>query len=318
MLDRVPPDSNILRERRKGKKTVCILGYAESTRHFAPFDDESVEIWVINEFRRFDFITRWDRSWQIHSRTNFSRINNHNDPLHFEWLKENHGDKRIYMQREWPDIPNGVRYPLEEYINHFGRYCSSSVGFMIGLAIMEGFDRIELFGIEMSSGTEYQYQKANTEYMIGQALGRGLEVYIPPQSSLLKSPLYGYQDMSPGYRMQMELRKGALTKQHDEYKQNWLKQMGAYEVLSELSKEKPDLEPMVMHAFENASELAGQVNQLWGRMEEAQNIINLYDAYPFEQEQSDGTIESIEVERQKHEEKTTDCGERLIEGTGNP
>ena len=33
---------------REGKKTVCLAGMAQTTRHAVPWDDESVDILVLN------------------------------------------------------------------------------------------------------------------------------------------------------------------------------------------------------------------------------------------------------------------------------
>jgi len=58
----------------------------------------------------------------------------------------------------------------------------------------EGFKEIALYGIDLIVGGEYFEQKANLEFVLGVAHGRGINVRIPQQSALLKhSHRYGYE-----------------------------------------------------------------------------------------------------------------------------
>lgn len=79
----------------------------------------------------------------------------------------------------------GLKYPIDSVIDEIGDYFSSSCAYMLGLAIHEGVDQIGLWGFEMADRTEYQFQRANCEYLIGFARGRGIDVYIAPGSALL-------------------------------------------------------------------------------------------------------------------------------------
>jgi hypothetical protein len=47
----------------------------------------------------------------------------------------------------------------------------------------------------MANDIEYQSQRPSCEYFIGLARGKGIEVYVPPESDLLKCMyLYGFED----------------------------------------------------------------------------------------------------------------------------
>ena len=45
----------------------------------------------------------------------------------------------------------------------------------------------------MSMTTEWYYQRPGAYYWIGQALGRGVDVFIPGESELIHKRLYGYE-----------------------------------------------------------------------------------------------------------------------------
>ena len=79
----------------------------------------------------------------------------------------------------------GQSYPMKAVIEEVGDYFSSTCAYMLGLAILERVDQIGLWGFDMSMGEEYFYQRANTEYLIGFARGRGSMVTIAPGSALL-------------------------------------------------------------------------------------------------------------------------------------
>ena len=294
MLDNHTLDRNQLKKDREGKKCVALVGFATTTRDMAPYDDPNIEIWSLNEgYKALNadgepFLKRWDRWFQLHSRPNFARSNNPNDPEHFRWLKEASGFP-IYMQKHYKDIPSSVRYPIEKYIDAFGRYGTSTFAFMLGLALLEGYERIELYGFEMQMDTEYAKQRPNAEYMIGRAIER-VDVYIPPKCGLLKATLYGYQDMSVGYRQQMEMRAKSAEKQHRDELDNLNRMLGAYDVLKKLSDENPDNEELLKFTESHFQKLQSQtamVNVVYGKMEGVAELTKIYDNWPFEQEQAE-------------------------------
>ena len=88
-------------------------------------------------------------------------------------------------------------YPLTQIINKFDTdYFSSTVDYAIALALFRGFDEIDLYGVNMENGTEYQYQKAGVDFWLGVAKGSGADVRVfGEHSTALRtrdSKLYGY------------------------------------------------------------------------------------------------------------------------------
>lgn len=185
------------REGQAGKK-VAIIGFADSWKQ-APWSDDSVEMWPLNEF--WKYAPRWNRWFELHDAETLGvttrDLSEGEQKRHLEWLARNHGEgKPIYMQPAFCDgrFPNAVPFPLDAMVQQFGRYFTSSIGYMLALAISEGYSWIGLYGVDLASDVEYPHQRPNTEYLIGIARGKGIHVEIAPGSAVNKSNfLYGYE-----------------------------------------------------------------------------------------------------------------------------
>jgi len=192
------------------RPAVAIVGFASTTRMQAPFDDPSYEIWGLNQLYRH--IPRADRWWEIHYRAMFE-ADIVRDTDYVAWLQR--CPIPIIMAERQADIPNSVRWPRADIFERFKApermipriasaprngfrrrrdYFTSTIPYMMALALFEGFERIGIYGIDLIVGSEYFYQKACLEYWIGRAEGMGVEVEIPEDSALLKgSHLYGLE-----------------------------------------------------------------------------------------------------------------------------
>lgn len=188
---------------------VAIMGFATSSRHMAPFDDPEWEIWTLNQLYRH--VPRTTRHFDIHRHWEEDNVEGTD---HRGWIKDA-GEAGIptYMVEHHPELPSSVQYPITDVIESVGLdYFTSTVAFEVAYAVMQGFTEIALYGIDLIVGTEYDVQKANLEFHLGLAHGRGVKVVIPPQSALLtQSHRYGYQkepDFGP-------LRLGEVTSRID-------------------------------------------------------------------------------------------------------
>lgn len=175
---------------------VALVGFASSYKD-APYDDDAWEIWGLNE--AWKYLPRWDRWFELHKREIFAKEGDRDQAAHVVWLQQQPADDRpIYMLQRFPDIPASRSFPLQELTEAFfpdqpAGYWTSSVSYMLALAIAEGFQEIGLYGIDLASETEYAYQRPAAEYLIGVARGMGRTVTIAPGSALLKAPArYGY------------------------------------------------------------------------------------------------------------------------------
>ena len=197
------------------KKKVAILGFTESWK-LAPFDDPEYEIWGLNEL--YLFIPRWTRWFEIHKREVYEADKNRTDD-HLGKLRQM--TVPIYMHQHWDDIPMSVSYPLDTIIQNFGPYLTNSISYMIALAILEGFEEIGIYGVDMAHDTEYGSQRPSCEYFVGIATGRGIKVIIPDQADLMKSLfLYGYQEEQQGvFFAKLKSRKQELEQKHAQIEQ---------------------------------------------------------------------------------------------------
>jgi len=180
----------------KKKRKVALVGSASSSRLQAPWGEPDFEIWYLAW--RTDGPQKADRYFDMHDLNRQSL----NVPAEYhQHLAEL--DRPVYTILEHPDVPKSITYPIEDIVrmlggidpmNSDGRYFASSIAYMLALAILEEFEEIHLYGIDLLTDGEYAYQRPNAEYLIGLARGLGRRVHVPTASALLKfNHIYGYE-----------------------------------------------------------------------------------------------------------------------------
>lgn len=177
-------------------RDVAIVGFGDLSRHYVSQLPRDVEIWGQNQLYRSGFLPRAERWFELHSRGIFDTDIELRRPAgHVHWLKT--CGMPVYMIDAWADIPNSVRYPIEDVVKDVTDYLTSSVAYMLALAILEKRSTIHLYGVDMVV-EEYAGQRACVEYLMGLARGRGLKIILPEVSPLIKAPLYGRGESKPG------------------------------------------------------------------------------------------------------------------------
>lgn len=189
-------------------RKVCLAGLSEVNRWWANQQPPDVEVWGMNEGH--NFLQRYDRWYQIHpkdwseerkrkagiialpTQNTFGR-----GDTHVAFLK---GLKvPLYMRpEEVSDVyPTSRPYPYGLARRTFHKpdgslYLTSSASFMLAHALLEEDIReIRIAGIEMSTRTEYEQQRANFEFLLGYARAKGVVVVPPPTGcSLFSGELY--------------------------------------------------------------------------------------------------------------------------------
>lgn len=191
----------------------------------------------------------------------------------------------ILMQEQWEDVPGSVAYPLQAAqaafpsVNLNKPYFMSSIALMAGAAYLMGYEKMAFYGFEMGTQTEYHYQRANFEWLIGVLQAKGIEIVIPDQSPLLKGPLYAFESMRTGFRQNLEMRKISLEGQEKEQAAIVQREQGKIEVLTEIIGLHPDLQPALDKHSQDYMQAISTQNIVRGAMAEVNNLMSLYDTY---------------------------------------
>jgi len=208
-------------------RTIAIAGFSSTTLG-ALKDSRAGEIWTLNHaFVVEGSFPRFDRVFELHKYGWFLRNGQYRLTRYRNWLRQKHPFP-VYMQKEYKSFPSSVRYPVEEVNQYiFGKllrgeernlYYTSTISYMLALAIYEQVQRIELYGVDMTNDTEYYYQKPGGELMIGVALGHGIEVALQPNSELCKAQLYAYDRVPAADRKRAEELAVLYEREHAHYK----------------------------------------------------------------------------------------------------
>ena len=77
-------------------------------------------------------------------------------------------------------------YPFKEITDTFqSQYFTSTIGYMIAYAMYKNKKGIKMYGVDMTTKTEYLLQKGSIEYWLGRAQERGIQLYVTPGGSIL-------------------------------------------------------------------------------------------------------------------------------------
>lgn len=190
---------------------IAIVGTAPTSKMLAPFADQSWDIWAcsagnVNQLPRINVWFELHAVAQMMSAEDRAMA----EPF-YAWLrqKQEEGAFEVVMLEAGSAlggknntfVPKAIPYPLEQMIAEFGtsNWFTSSVAYMMALAIARGATEIGLFGVDMAADQEhYEGQRAGCTYWKEVAEKRGIVVHIPMESSLaVATPLYGYWEGTP-------------------------------------------------------------------------------------------------------------------------
>jgi len=135
-------------------------------------------------------------------------------------IKKEYPNSIIYMQREEPKIKNSVEYPLREVQDmvdniYLRKYQTSTISYMIALAILKGYKKIVLYGISLSAEEEeYSMQRSCAEAWLNFGLGKGIKYEIGQPSAVMASGyLYGYEPHKDVMIKMLQLQEGVRNAQ---------------------------------------------------------------------------------------------------------
>jgi len=245
-------------------KKVAIVCGAPASEMEAPFEDKSYEIWVLgNRVGNFKG-KRFTRIFEIHDKPGGQA---EKDPDRY-WGALLSLGKPLIVGAGFPHKHKlAKKFPFDKAREMFGEtYLTSTPAFMIALALLEGFDHIAIYGVDMHvDDSEYFWQRPCLEAWIGFAKGRGVDVYIHPSSPVLKSHYIegsgcgGKPDFSKPPFTQGNLE--AMVKQHSEK-------------VTELEREKRKLEDRII-AHDAARQTCQRLVRVARAVESGQEVHDL-------------------------------------------
>lgn len=170
---------------------VAIIGSAPSSAPLAPYEDPEWTIWGCSP-GAVQYAKRVDAWFELHRWGQ-------------DWLTKDYRaflaglGKPVYMLEAIEEIPTSVAYPVDDMTAVHGRaWFTSTPAWMIAMAITRGAETIGLFGIDMAADDEYLHQKPGLLRFIEKAQEKGIEVVVPPESDLMRTPpLYGIDEANP-------------------------------------------------------------------------------------------------------------------------
>lgn len=192
---------------------IALVGSAPSSVTLAPFADPSWQIWGCSP-GVYPFATRVDAWFELHrweppvigkpqaQKPWFS-------PEYVVWMSMLKCP--VWMYEKVPEIPMSDAYPREQMESMFGNYfMTSSLSWMAAMAIDQIIkfreehpehdtteDAIGFWGVDMSAGEEYGYQRAGCQFFAQVCVNMGIQVVVPPESCLLRPmPAYGLSESS--------------------------------------------------------------------------------------------------------------------------
>ena len=137
-------------------KSVALYGFASAIRE-GIWQSQADEIWSITWAYKYN-VPRIDRLFEVHPiwmQAKSEKMEYVKPRDHWAWLKAN-TTIPVYMLEQRPEVPLCIRYPIEDVQKLIPparqrKVFSSSFDFLMGLAVLENFKRIELYGFEMGS-----------------------------------------------------------------------------------------------------------------------------------------------------------------------
>lgn len=173
-------------------KSVAIVGGAEATAIFAPFNDPAWDIWGLAWHTQA--LARTTLLFDIHD-PDFKgsppydlHYNSHKNASYID--KVNASGVPIMCDRKALEtFTSGVMYPLDAVRAYFPKrdFLECTVSYMVAFAILKGYERIGLWGCHFTGKDEYQYQLPSLTWLLGYAEALGIEIVIGPGGPLLAS-----------------------------------------------------------------------------------------------------------------------------------
>ena len=187
-------------------RNIAILGLSPSTHDQVPWD---WEVWGLPWDSDYPRINRF---FEMHDRSLLEQPEAGRPDDYWDHLSHL---APVYMQKHHDDIPGSIAFPLADIektvFQGFPRaewdaqtdWYNSSPAYMLALAIHRDVDTIGLWGVDILDDSEFAYERPCLEYLIGLAVGKGIDVVLPEGPTALgkfRGEGIKLGTMSPVYR----------------------------------------------------------------------------------------------------------------------
>ena len=185
-----------------GFDKIAIIGSATSSTLLAPYRDPSWSIWGCSP-GVYGVAPRKDVWYETH-RWEPQTPGFPQDPVAKPWYSPEYVrfielfEGPVMMSEVPPTVKNAVIYPYAYMVAKYGPYhFTSSVAWMIALALEFKPKAIGLWGVDMAAHEEWASQRPGCQHFLGLALRMGIEVVLPPESDLMQpTTMYGVCEIS--------------------------------------------------------------------------------------------------------------------------
>lgn len=190
-------------EEAKQERKIALIGSAPSSIRGAPYGDPTWEIWGCSP-GTYGVMPRVNAFFELHlyepGQPWFS-------PEYCQWLAALPArGVTLYSGAPVPEWPGSTVIPAQEIFDEFDPnrwFCTSSLFWMMAMAIKAGATKIGFWGVDMAATEEYEAQRAGIHHMAYIAAARGIEVGAPMESDLFTPRFaYGIDEWTHGFRKQ--------------------------------------------------------------------------------------------------------------------
>jgi len=135
-------------------RKIGLIGSAPKSLKYAPWRDPSWEFWAhASAFLAMPH-QRADVLFDVHPKHCWQEARKNGFTDYFEFLRR--CPTPVYMQNQYKDIPQSVRYPFEEIAQQWPDVpFGSMTAYMVALALYQGVTHLGCWGIDYAHRTEY-------------------------------------------------------------------------------------------------------------------------------------------------------------------
>lgn len=181
---------------------VALVGSAPSSIALAPLGSPDWEVWACSPGAWAHLHQRPVHAWfELHlwepGQPWFS-------PEYVQWLTAFPQRGRLWVGSEHCPVPGASVLPTQEILDEFDPerwFCTSSLFWMMAMAIKAGATKIGFWGVDMAANEEYEMQRAGIHFLAYEARKRGIEVGAPLESDLFRPRFrYGVDEWTHSFR----------------------------------------------------------------------------------------------------------------------